>query len=42
MRGDSSVAEKIDNQLTASSLDFAAAITRTFFTICLHPQARQK
>jgi len=42
MRGDSSVPEKIANQLTASTSDFAAANPRTFFTNRLHPQRRQK
>jgi hypothetical protein len=41
MRRDSFVAEKIDNQLTTNSQDFAAAITRTFFTSRLRAPRRQ-
>ena len=41
MRRDSFVAEKIDNQLTATAPDFAAAVTRTFFTSRLRAQRRQ-
>jgi len=41
MRRDSFVAEKIDNQLTANPRDFAAAVTRAFFTSRLRAQRRQ-
>jgi len=42
MPGDSFVPEKIDNQLTASPPDFAAANARTFFTSRLRGLEHQK
>jgi hypothetical protein len=42
MRRDSSVPEKIDNQLTASPPDFAVAMPRTIFTSRLRALGRQK
>jgi len=41
MRRDSFVAEKVDNQLTANTPDFTAAVTRTFFMSRLRAQRRR-
>jgi len=42
MPGDSFVPDKIDNQLTASPLDFAVANARIFYTRRLRALGRQK